>query len=103
MRWKAARPERDVMHDRLLPGDREDAYPGYEATPAAFARASSRSALARCGRSYITPSMPTTPAPGVAANAATIACALAMAARPGMNTSLMVATCPGWIAILPVK
>ena len=44
----------------------------------------------RCGRSYITPSMPTTPAPGLAAKAAiTIARAWAICSGDGVKTSLM--------------
>ena len=41
-------------------------------------RASSACARARCGRSYILPSMPTVPAPGLAAKAATIALAFSI-------------------------
>src|SRR5262245_54654364 len=75
----------------------------HEAIPAAVACASNRRARSRCGRSYITPSMPTVPLPGLASNAATTARACAIAAADGVNTSLMTGTCAGWIAILPVK
>src|SRR5262249_21260029 len=51
----------------------------YELTPAAAARASSCRARSRCGRSYITPSMPTVPLAGLASNAATTARACAIA------------------------
>src|SRR5262245_28511904 len=75
----------------------------HHATPAAAARASKWRARSRCGRSYITPSMPTAPLPGLASNAATTARALAIAAAVGVNTSLMTGTCAGWIASLPAK
>ena len=54
--------------------------------------ASNLCARARCGRSYILPSMPTAPAPGCAANAATTAFAFSTCAAVGVNTSLMTGT-----------
>ena len=58
-------------------------------------RASSACARARCGRSYILPSMPTAPAPGFAAKAATIAFPFSICAADGVNTSLITGTCAG--------
>ena len=58
-------------------------------------RASKACARLRCGWSYILPSMPTVPAPGFAANAATTAFAFAICLGLGVNTSLMTATCAG--------
>src|SRR5262249_59478608 len=74
-----------------------------QATPAARARASTCLARSRWGWSNITPSMAITPAAGLAANASTTAVALAIAFGVGVNTSLIAATWPGWIAILAVK
>ena len=64
---------------------------------------SSAFARTRCGRSYISPSMPTVPAPGWAAKAATTALALSICSALGVNTSLITGTCAGWIASWPVK
>ena len=63
--------------------------------PRLLAFASRTFARVRCGRSYILPPMPTTPAPGCAAKASTIACACAIASAVGVNTSLIAATCAG--------
>ena len=49
----------------------------------AFATASTRCARLRCGMSYMTPLIPTTPTPGAAAKAATIASASATAFAVG--------------------
>src|ERR1041385_8297308 len=68
-----------------------------------WTRASRRWARVKCGRSYITPPMPTTPDAGLSAKAFTIAWALATSSGASVNTSLMIATCAGWIAILEVK
>ena len=59
------------------------------------ARASNCLARTRCGRSYITPPMPTTPAPGAPAKASITARACATALGEGVNTSLMIGTCAG--------
>ena len=54
-----------------------------------LARASNCRARSRCGRSYITPPMPTVPAPGLSANAAITASARLIASAVGVNTSLI--------------
>ena len=56
------------------------------------AEASARLAAIRCGMSYILPSMPSVPASGCAANAATTRRACARSASDGVKHSLIVAT-----------
>ena len=56
------------------------------------AEASARFAAIRCGISYILPSIPSVPASGRAANAATTRRACAKSASDGVKHSLMVAT-----------
>src|SRR5215211_1425263 len=101
--------ERGLFSHGMAPGrwsgqnNTPDARLIYDLSAAGLARASNCLARARWGRSYMTPSMPTTPAPGSAANAATTALALAMASAAGVNTALITSTCAGWIASLAVN
>src|SRR5438270_12202680 len=59
------------------------------------AEASARFAAIRCGMSYILPSIPSVPASGWAANAATTQRACARSASDGVKHSLIVATWAG--------
>src|SRR5204863_2079462 len=59
------------------------------------AEASARFAAIRCGMSYILPSIPSVPASGSAANAATTRRACARSASDGVKHSLIVATWAG--------
>src|SRR3546814_1318097 len=72
----------------------------HRASPAA---ASVRRAAFRWGISYILPSIPSVPASGLAAKAATIARASVHSSSEGLKQRLIVATWSGWIAIRPVK
>ena len=51
----------------------------------------------------MTPPIASVPAPGLAANASTMAWACAIASGVGVNTSLMIGICAGWIAIFAAK
>ena len=91
------RPDVDEDHDGVDGGSRKPR------SRSRSARASSRSAALRCGRSSILPSSAITPAPPASAKAATICSARAIASADGVKASLMISTWSGWIASLPEK
>ena len=54
-----------------------------------------RCACTKCGRSIISPSMPSAPAPGLLLNSATMRSARSISSTTGTNALLMTSTCAG--------